>query len=348
MSKREKIISVCALVLLAIAALSLTLVLVFKKETRVKEIYGYFDTVTVLRDFSGASEGEFAERCRCVSDIFESYHRLSDIYNEYKGINNLKTLNDNAGRGAVKIAPELMELLIFAKDIHALTDGEVNVAMGGVLAEWHGWREGMSNGYSPALPSQELLDGLFAHSDIDSLLLDLENMTAELADSEMSLDLGALAKGFATEKARLRLISLGADNFVIDAGGNLAVIGKGNGKGFKVGIKDPKSPQTTIASEEIIAKDISVVTSGDYERYCLLDGVRYHHIIDKDTRLPSEHFSSVTVVTENSALADALSTALFCTDTENGRQIIERAEEKYGINISVIWIDGEGKISRRD
>ena len=199
MSKREKIISVCALVLLAIAALSLTLVLVFKKETRVKEIYGYFDTVTVLRDFSGASEGEFAERCRCVSDIFESYHRLSDIYNEYEGINNLKTLNDNAGRGAVKIAPELMELLIFAKDIHALTDGEVNVAMGGVLAEWHGWREGMSNGYSPALPSQELLDGLFAHSDIDSLLLDLENMTAELADSEMSLDLGALAKGFATE-----------------------------------------------------------------------------------------------------------------------------------------------------
>jgi thiamine biosynthesis lipoprotein len=123
---------------------------------------------------------------------------------------------------------------------------------------------------------------------------------------------------------------------VLDVGGNLRIVGaKPDGNGWITGIKDPHNASKY--AEKLTLSDISCVTSGDYERYFEVDGIRYHHIIDKDTLYPAEHFSSVTVICRDSGLADALSTALFCMSYEEGRALVDALD-----SVEVIWVTKAG------
>ena len=118
--------------------------------------------------------------------------------------------------------------------------------------------------------------------------------------------------------------------------GNIRIVGeKPDGSGWGTGIKDPADPEQYAA--KVTLSDTSCVTSGNYERYFTVDGVRYHHIIDPQTRMPADYFASVTVITPDSGLADALSTALFCMSYEDGLALAE----KIG-NVDVLWITQDG------
>lgn len=275
-------------------------------EIHTAESYSWFDTYSTVRDYSGGALEEFNEVFSEISALFDYYHRLFDIYHEYDGIVNICTLNRLAGTGAVKVDTELIEFLEYSISMHALTDGEVNIAMGAVLSVWHEYRE-----EGVALPPEDVLVSASKHCDINKIIIDKENSTVELADSEMSLDVGAIAKGYATEKAAEMLKEQGKNGYVLDIGGNLRVVGtKADGSPWRAGVRNPDfSGDSYIYRFDI--SDSSAVTSGNYERYYTVNGVNYHHIIDKDTLMPSVHFASVTVLCESSALADALSTALF-------------------------------------
>lgn len=309
-----------------------------------KTLYRYFNTVSTVLSYRGDSEEKFTANCEAVEELLDRWHRMLDIYYEYSGINNLRTLNKNAGKGAVELDSRLIDFLIYAKEMYTLTNGRVNIAFGSVLSLWHNEREAALDNPSEAkLPSVADLTEANKHTDLSSLVIDKENSTAEITDPYMKLDVGALGKGYAAEQAAELLRERGVTSYVLNVGGNIICIGeKPNGDGWLTGITNPDRTSEDYAAK-ITLKDISCVTSGDYERYYTVGGKNYHHIIDPDTLMPAEYFSSVTVLCESSALADALSTALFCMSYEDGLDLVNTLD-----GVEVLWIKSDGEQYKTD
>ena len=312
--------------------------------TQAKSYYDFFDTVSVISSYAGDSKEEFFANCETVSSLLGEYHKLFDIYYEYSGINNLKTINKNAGKEPVKVDQKLIDFLIYAKEVYEITDGATNIAMGSVLKLWHDAREmGMDNPTKAYVPSLDSLYQAAEHTDIDKLIIDKENGTVFLADPQMSLDVGAIGKGYATEKAAGLLMEIGVTSYVLNIGGNIRAIGeKTTGEGWTTGITNPDKTSEESFVCRVIVKDTSLVTSGNYERYYVVDGKNYHHIIDPKTNMPAEYFSSVSVFANDSGLADALSTALFCMSYEDGLKIVG---DIGGAKVIWVTIDGEVKFT---
>lgn len=295
--------------------------------------YDYFDTVATLYSFSGDSNSAFDENFRAFEAELSLCHKLFDIYHEYDGMNNVATVNKNAGKDPVKVDGRLIDLLIFAKEMHALTDGAVNVAMGSVLKIWHEYRE-----QGKRIPEQAELLSASLHCDIDSVIINEAESTVYLSDPEMSLDLGSVAKGYAIDRCAAVLRARGAYSYAIDVGGNIYAIGsKSDGSAFKTGIENPTGGDY---SAWIEVADGSVATSGDYQRYYIYGGVRYHHIINHETLFPAYFHRSVSIYSDSAALSDALSTALFNMDTNSAKALVK---EKFPSVREVIFVGESGE-----
>ncbi len=290
--------------------------------------FEYFDTVTNIVGYA-ASEEEFDNTKNYIFSELEKYHRLYDIYNSYDGIANIKTINES--RSPVKVDGDIINLIEYGKNIYSLTDGKTNIAMGAVLSIWHDCREDGTR-----LPERKELLYASEHCNPDDIVIDKASGTVFLSDEEMSIDVGALAKGYAAEMIAESLREKGISGYLISIGGNVcAVGGKPDGKQWTVGIEDPFGDGFC---ETVGVCDVSVVTSGSYQRYFELDGVRYHHIIDPDTLFPENRFVSVTVISGNSALADALSTALFNMNIEQGKALVASLEDTHAM-----WLTADGE-----
>jgi thiamine biosynthesis lipoprotein len=297
----------------------------------------YFNTDTILQDYSGGDRDTFNRRASRVEEIFEYYHKLFDIYNEYSGMNNIATLNRLAGEGPVSVPSELIDFLIFCKNMHEITGGEVNVAFGAVLSIWHEHRTAKGE---KTLPDMQELLAAAEHCDINDVVIDESAGTVELLDPEMSLDVGAIGKGYATEMAAQLLILNGITSYVLNIGGNIRAVGeKPSGDGWLTGVTNPNNSSDEPYITKLTIKDTSIVTSGNYERFHTVNGINYHHIIDPDTLMPADYFTSISVMTSDSALADALSTALFCMSYEDGLELISSIE-----GADAVWIYNTGEI----
>ena len=297
--------------------------------------YDYFDTVSTIYDYTGGSEDDFRQVYTHFEDRLSYYHKLFDIYNEYEEINNIATVNRLAGKEAVKVDAELIEFLEYAMEMHTLTGGYMNIAMGSVLSIWHEYRT-----VGDSLPKMEQLTAAAEHTDIKDIVIDKEKSTVYISDPEMSLDVGAIAKGYAVERIAKSLESYGISSYVLDVGGNLRAIGtKKDGSGWRTGVQNPRPTADKPYVYYLNISNGSVVTSGDYQRYYTVDGKNYHHIINKDTLMPAEYFSSVTVVTRDSGLADTLSTALFNMDYERGLALVSSIS-----GVAVVWVKMDGEI----
>ena len=295
-------------------------------DTRSRMYFDCFDTVSSIYSYAGDSNEHFEETVSVVGEMLYRYHCLLDIYNEYEGMNNLCTLNRNAGIKSVELDPFLLDYLQTGIEYYYLTDGEMNIMMGSVLSIWHNCRE---NG---VLPSSEELQAAAAHTSIEALVIDREKGTAYITDSLASTDAGAMGKGFAAERIAQYLIETGNSGYVVDIGGNIRLIGtKANGDNWITGIKNPLSDNKVAV--RLSLSDTSCVTSGNYERYVEIDGKRYSHIIDKDTLMPADYYLSVSIITRDSGLADALATALSCMSIEKGLEIVSRLD-----NVEALWI----------
>ena len=222
------------------------------------------------------------------------------------------------------------------------TSGMMNIAMGSVLKLWHDEREYAS--YHPnlegKLPLMSDLEEAAKHTNILDIVIDDERNTVLLKDKLMRLDVGAIAKGYATEEIAKKLQSLGVSSYMLNVGGNIRLIGsKANGEKWKVGIQDPDESATNNNIAILELQDFAIVTSGSYQRYYYVDGVKYHHIIDPKTLMPENKYVSVSVVAKDSALADALSSALFNLSLDDGKALIKDLNDVY-----VMWIDMDNKI----
>ena len=306
--------------------------------------YTFFDTVSYVYDYAGDSQAEFEQKCSAVSAVLDEYHKLFDIYYEYSGVVNLCTVNRNAGGEPLKVDEKLIDFLLYAKEIYTLTGGEMNVMMGAVLRPWHDCRTAATeNPGEASIPEESVLLEAAKHTDIASLEIDREASTVRISDPDARIDVGALGKGYATERAAQYLKSVNADGYVLNIGGNIRIIGtKPDGSGWLTGIKDPADPDSSYAMKLTLA-NTSCVTSGVYERYFTVKGVRYHHIIDRDTLYPADYFSSISIITEDSGLADALSTALFCMSYEEGLKLVNALD-----GVDVLWITADGRMYYTD
>lgn len=303
----------------------------------------YFDTLTNITIYAESQE-DFARYSGMVKASLERYHRLFDIYNNYEGLGNIKTINDYAGVEPVLVEPEVIELLQRSVEMYEQTEGMVNVAMGSVLSIWHEYREsGIANPEQARLPDETELVLAAGHVDIHRMILDPVRKTVYLEDPKMSLDVGAVAKGFTAQKLCDELRTAGVTSALVSIGGNVQAIGvRGDGAPWRVGIQNPDLTSSQGYLYAMNLQDVALVTSGDYQRYYMVDGERYHHIIRPDTWMPWREYVSVTILCRDGMQADALSTAVFNMEFEEGLALVESLEDT-----EAMWIfpDGEERFS---
>ena len=195
-----------------------------------------FDTVTTVIGFA-ESEEAFTQSAQKIHDELLRYHQLFDIYNSYEGIVNLKDVNDAAGGEALQVEPEIIQLLKSCKEYYRLTGGKVNAAMGSVLKLWHNAREdAYDDPLNAYIPDQTKLEEAAKHTNFDDVILDEAACTVRIADPQLRLDVGAIAKGWASQKV--------AENapagLLISVGGNVCATGpKEGGAPWSVGIQNP-------------------------------------------------------------------------------------------------------------
>lgn len=291
-----------------------------------------FDTVTTMVGYADSQE-TFTAQAQQIHDELLEYHQLYDIYNDYDGMNNLKTVNDNAGIAPVEVDARILDMLEFSRELYEETGGRINVAMGGVLSLWHDAREaGIEDPANAYLPDQDALEEAARHADWSNVVIDEEAGTVYLADPDMSLDVGAIAKGYAVE----RVCETAPAGMLISVGGNVRATGpKPDGSPWVVGIENPDGGDFL---HTLYVEDSSVVTSGDYQRYYLVDGQRYHHIIDPDTLYPATRWRSVSILCADSGIADGLSTALFTLSQEDGQKLLD------AFDAEALWMTQDGQL----
>ncbi len=291
------------------------------KKTRYEaQFLQLFDTVTEIVGYTETKE-EFTSFSNLIYDNLKVYHQLYDIYDDFPGINNIKTINDNAGKKPVKVDKKIIDLLLMAKAEDKATGGACNVALGAVLQIWHKYREaGINDPDSAQLPPMSDLKAASEHTDINKVIIDEKASTVYLSDPKMSLDVGAVAKGYATEQVAQIAIAHGYTSALLSVGGNVRAIGdKGvNNEQWNVGIQNPNLDSNKKSLNTVLLTDKSLVTSGIYERFYTVNGKNYHHIIDPKTLFPSTYFKAVSIICKDSGKADALSTAVFNMPYEQG------------------------------
>lgn len=303
-----------------------------------------FDTVTKIVGYA-KNEEEFTEYTQLVYDELKVYHELYDIYHDYDGINNIKTINDNAGIKPVRVDQKIIDLIKFSKEIYELTDGKTNIALGSVLTMWHEYREsGTQDPENASLPPMEELKKRAEHTKIDDIILNEEESTVYLKDPEMSLDVGSVGKGYATEQVSNDLKEKGYTHVMLSVGGNLKAVGtkltdNNEEIPWSAGIQNPDMESENTNLYILNLEDYCLVTSGVYQRYYTVDGKQYHHIIDPTTLMPSDYFLSVSIVCRDSGMADVLSTALFSMSYEDGLKYIEKLEDTQ-----VLWVFKDGSM----
>ena len=327
-------------VLLALLLLPLCVSCGAKQKQRFSDTYfGLFDTVITVTAFD-ENPAAFAEHSAALKTELERYHRLFDLYHAYDGIVNVYTLNREAKNGPVKVDDALFDLLALGKEMYETTGGKLNVCMGTVLSLWHACREaGIADPAAAALPPETELKAAAEHTAIDDLILDAAEQTVYFADPLLQLDVGAVAKGFAAQRAADWAKETLWDAAVLSLGGNVVTFGvnETNSRGlWNVGVDNPDG-----AAEDFLATvsvtDRAVVTSGDYQRFYTVDGETYCHIIDPDTLFPGRTYSSVTVICGDSARADALSTALFLLPESDALALAEAIPDT-----EALWVKPDG------
>ncbi len=225
-----------------------------------------------------------------------------------------------------EVSPETYELIELSLMVSEKTDGAFDITVNPLSELWDFTSE------SPSVPSADKIDELIQKVNYKDVLLNPDTHSVCLAKDAMSISLGAVAKGYGASRAARILSDGGAGDAIVDLGGNICVIGN-----KKIGIQTPFKPRGeyfTVCE----AEDISVVTSGAYERYFKEDGKIYHHIIDPKTGYPAcSDIGSATVITEDGALADALSTAIFVLGIDKAEDVLSEFD---GVSAVIYTADG--------
>lgn len=301
-------------------------------------IYDYFDTVTNFTAYT-EDEEKFNFYKKIIDEKMQYYHQLFNSYEEFKGVNNVYTINKMAGKEAVKVEKPVIDLIKIGKKWNENTKGKINIGAGSLLKIWTDFRNNANKEPEIAkLPSKNQLEEAKKHIDISAIEINEKDSTVYIKDKDVQIDIGAIGKGYATELIKNELIKNGLKQGILSVGGDVAIIGKNpkrENEKYTIAIQSPDQENQNTYASIVYVTDTSVVTSGDYERYFEINGRKYHHIIDTQTLEPSTRYKSISVILDDIGIADALSTALFVMDRKEGEELAKK------FNAEVFWIDTE-------
>ncbi len=314
-----------------ILALGMALVLLTgcqqTKALEKKSVVGfYFDTVITLSAYVDDDTvlKEALDECARYEKLFSRTIQGSDIWR----------INEESG--PVQVSPETIEMLTDALEISKASGGAFDVTVEPETKLWD------FSGDTAKLPDAEALKEAATRVDYQKLLIAGSAVT--LPD-DMGLDLGGIAKGYIADKLTVFLRNKGVTSALINLGGNVLTVGRRatDDQPWVVGIQDPKA-QTGTNKLTVKAENLSVVTSGNYERFFILNGVRYHHLLNPETGWPvNEGLDSVTILSKSSAMGDALSTACYVLGTEKGMELIKQFD-----GIDAVFIASDGTVAMTD
>ena len=299
------------------------------------------------------NEAKFNQFQEILRDEILVLGQLFDKYNNYEGLNNLKTINDNAGIQPVEVDQALIDLIQFAKEYYTITQNTFDISMGSVLEVWHNYRdEGkLLNSSDPAqygrVPTLEELQIAKECVSWDFIEVNDENNTVYINNPCASLDVGGIAKGFAADIVVEKLIEAGLQTAIINIGdSSIITIGtKPNGDEWGVGIAQPKK-NVLIADSSVdtlyFEGSIHISTSGDNQNYYIAEGdIIYHHLIDPSTLYPVvTSLHSVTIATSlSAAAAEALSKAMFILPYDEALSLLNKLKaENPNDVIDAVWV----------
>ncbi len=277
--------------------------------------------ITLKKDDPEAAEAAFKE-----------IERLEKSLSHYKGDSDVSKINQNAGKGPVKVSSEVIDVVEAAVKIAKLSNGAFDPTVGSFRV-WDFSKE------SGRVPSKKEIQEKLPLVDYKAITLDKEKHLVGLKKKGMALDLGGVAKGYIVGKAMEALKTRGPSFAIIRAGGDMMVYDKNDSvEPFTIGIQHPRIKDRLIAKLKI--RNGAISTSGDYERFFIKNGVRYHHIIDPKTGFPADKTQSVTIVSQDPTLADALSTAIFVMGPEKGMELVKKLD-----GVEAVIIDAKAHVS---
>ena len=298
-----------------------------KKAEKITKTEFLLDTVVSVTVYDEA-DSEAVDECIALCADYEKLFSRTDPESELYALN---------ASGGMAVSDELLGLIETALYYCELSDGRFDITMGAV-SEAYGF-----SSVSPSLPSAEFIAEALSHTGYEKITIDGNTVT--LTDPEAVIDLGAIAKGYIADRLGELLRERGVENAIIDLGGNILCLGnKPDGSDFKVGIQYPyRGSNISITSAAI--SNMSVVTSGVYQRYFEAEGKTYHHILDPETGYSLNNgLLSVSIISENSVDCDALSTTVFALGLEDGMELVNSLENVWAVFITedmdIIYSEG--------
>lgn len=328
--KINKIIWIIIILLIIIFGL-----IIIKDKTTKKEYtskFYYMDTYIYVKLYSKDSN-KANKALKKVEKIYKEYHELTDRYNSYDNINNIYYIKNNESNDEyITIDKRLYKILEYGIESFDKTNGLIDISMGNVIDVWKKYRDNNS-GIPDTLELEKANKG-----NIKDIILKDNN---KIKNNHVNIDLGSISKGYTTKIVGEYLESINLDEYLINAGGNVLVGKHYKNSNYKIGIEDPNNKDDIFTV--LKGNNISIVTSGGYERYYEYNGKKYHHIIDPKTLYPTDYMKSVTIITKDSALADTLSTYLFLMSVEEGKKYINKLD-----NVEAIWYTNNDEIILSD
>ncbi len=284
-----------------------------------------------LVEITVVGEGEKAKTA--AEAIFSEIKRVEAL-TSFHSPSELMRVNDNAGKGPVKTDPELLELIAESLRIAQKTHGAFDPTVGPLSRLWQ-----FSGSNEPRIPEESEIREALTKVGWIRIKIDSAAGTILLPEPGMALDLGGIAKGYALNHVARIIEKLGVSGALVNIGGDILALGeKEPGKPWRVGVEDPRNPRGIVAVT--LLKDRVIVTSGDYERYFIKDGKRYHHILDPVTGYPADKLQSATIVGPVGVTLQPLGTAAFVMGVERGLKLVESVTGAKGL-----LIDSEGNLS---
>lgn len=280
-----------------------------------------FDTPVTIAVYDQKSDDVLTQAFLMCRDLDQQYSKT-------KAVSEVSILNEMQGN-PYEASDELIQILELSIKYSKLTNGLFDITTYKLTELWD------FKNTNPKVPSQEDINNTLASTGYENIIIDGNYVTLL---NGAKIDLGGVVKGYAADEVRKYLIQSGVKNATISIGGNIIAIGnKGNNENWTVGVRDPFAGEN-VAIMSLEVEDLTVVTSGPYERNFVIDGITYHHILDPKTGYPSNSdIISVTIITETSVVADLLSTSTFLMGIEDGMELIESIEET-----EAIFIDFDG------
>jgi len=260
--------------------------------------------------------------------VFAEFDRLDRMLSVWKEGSDVLRLNAAAGREPVHVSPETIEVLTVARQVSEWTGGKFDVTFGALSGLWK-----FDQDQDNVIPARAAVAARLPDVDYAALDIDAARGTAFLRRPGMRAHLGGIGKGYAIDRGAAILRARGFNDFMIQSGGDMFVSGRRGERPWRLGIRDPRGPDDrSFATLDLTNGTFS--TSGDYARFFMKDGRRYHHILDPDLGEPARGCRSVTIVANRAVIADGLSTGVFVLGPEKGMALIEKLPDVEGVIVS--------------